>query len=111
MIVPCEKMILAVLSGDDVESLVYDLNEHGLYATMLSSTGGFLKKRSVTLMIGLEEKRLEEALEILKKHAGARLETAYLSPNGAVGMAAAPVKVYNGGITAFVMNVDRCVKY
>ncbi len=111
MLVPCEKMILAVLSGDDAESLVYDLGEHGFYSTMLSSTGGFLRKRSVTLMIGLEEKRLEEALEILKKHAGARLETAYLSPNGSVGMAAVPVKVYSGGIAAFVLNVDRCVKF
>ena len=63
-----DKMILAILQGDDYHDAVHSLNEHGFYATVLNSSGGFLKKRSVTLMIGLESARLDEALAILKKH-------------------------------------------
>lgn len=48
-----DKMILAILQGDDYHDAVHSLNEHGFYATVLNSSGGFLKKRSVTLMIGL----------------------------------------------------------
>lgn len=41
----CEKMVLAVLSGSDSAEVVHALNEHGFYATMLASTGGFLQKK------------------------------------------------------------------
>ncbi|UKI15134.1 MAG: cyclic-di-AMP receptor [Clostridiales bacterium] len=36
---------------------------------MLSSTGGFLKKKSVTLLIGVERAQVDTVLEILEKHA------------------------------------------
>lgn len=41
----CEKMIFAVLSGRDCAETVQDLNAHGFYATLLSTTGGFLRKK------------------------------------------------------------------
>ena len=47
------KLIFAVLQGDDYSETVYALNQHGISVTMLNSTGGFLKKRSVTVMIGV----------------------------------------------------------
>ena len=48
-----DKLILAVITGENPAETVLDLNRNGFYATMLSSTGGFLRKKSVTLMIGL----------------------------------------------------------
>ena len=48
------KLILAVLQGDDYHEVVYQLNQNGYYATLLHSSGGFLKKRSMTIMIGVE---------------------------------------------------------
>ena len=39
------KLILAVLQGDDYHEVVYQLNQKGYYATLLHSSGGFLKKR------------------------------------------------------------------
>ena len=41
----CNKMILAVISGDDYSNTVQHLNNEGIYATILSSTGGFLRKK------------------------------------------------------------------
>ena len=111
MEIMCEKMIMAVLSAEDASDLVRDLNAHGLYATMLSSSGGFLRKKNVTLLIGLAQARLEEALAILKKHAGERMETTLITTSGTAGMPAVPVKVQTGGIVAFVLNVESCVKY
>lgn len=111
MNVQCEKMIIAVLSASDSAEVVADLSEHGFYATLLSSTGGFLKKKSVTLMIGVEAASLDSALRILEKHAKTRVETTYITPQGAAGIPAMPVKVCSGGIVAFVMNVEKCIKY
>ena len=39
------KMVLAVLQGDDYADTVDELNRDGFSATILSSTGGFLKKK------------------------------------------------------------------
>ena len=38
------KLILSVLQGDDYDNTVSELNKAGFFVTMLSSTGGFLKK-------------------------------------------------------------------
>ena len=72
-----KKLILAVLQGDDYADTVDELNRGGFFATVLSSTGGFLKKKSMTLMIGVEEARLQGALDILKQCAGQRRQTVY----------------------------------
>ena len=55
------KLVLAVLQGSDSDNTIRNLNERGFMVTVLSSTGGFLKKKSTTVMIGVEEERLEEA--------------------------------------------------
>ena len=80
------KLVLAILQGEDYEDTVYELNQNGFFVTMLSSTGGFLKKHSTTIMIGVEEPRLDEVLDILKRRAGQRKATVYQSffyPHGA----------------------------
>ena len=43
-----DKLILTVLQGDDYDEVVDTLNQNGFFVTTLYSTGGFLKKRSVT---------------------------------------------------------------
>ena len=63
------KLVLAVLQGSDSDNTIRNLNEQGFMVTVLSSTGGFLKKKSTTVMIGVEEDRLDSALELLQKYA------------------------------------------
>ncbi len=66
------KMVLAVLQGADYNSVVNVLNQAGFFATLLHSSAGFLKRRSVTVMTGVDAARLNEALSILKERAGQR---------------------------------------
>ena len=105
-----DKLILAVITGENPAETVLDLNRNGFYATMLSSTGGFLRKKSVTLMIGLMKEDIETVLDILGKHSGAHAEVTYIDPAEA-GAKPAPVKVQEGGTVAFVLNVDRSLKF
>lgn len=104
-----EKLVLAILQGDDYPDTVKALNEHGYSVTLLNSSGGFLKKRSVTVMIGVEDARLQELKELLRTHSGSREETAFLQ--GGVGMPSMPVKLSTGGSVVFVLNVDSFEKY
>lgn len=49
------KLVLAVLQGSDSDNTIRNLNERGFMVTVLSSTGGFLKKKSTTVMIDLQQ--------------------------------------------------------
>lgn len=110
----CDKMILAVIQGDDYQDVITDLNQHGFYATVLESTGGFLKKQSVTLMVGLNHTRLEEALAILKQY-GQRTVTQYASFLTGNSMSpletAVPVSTRLGGVVLFVLDVDQFERF
>ena len=49
------KMIIAIIGSEDADDLVYELNQHSFFVTKLSTMGGFLKKKSTTLMLGVED--------------------------------------------------------
>ena len=110
-----DKLILAVVQGDDYERTVRELNQAGFFATLLSSTGGFLEKRSTTVMIGVDESRLEEVLEILRKYAGHRTEKSYQGvtvPRGEMpSVPPAPMEVLAGGAAVFILSLDEIRKF
>jgi len=111
-----QKMLIAVVQGDDYPDTVDALNRSGFFATVLSSTGGFLKKRSVTLMIGVEEHRVEAVMEVLRQCAGRRRQMTYSNfsissggPNPSIPMM--PVNMDVGGVVVFVMDLDDIQKF
>ena len=111
-----QKMLLAVIQGDDYPDTVDDLNRRGFFATVLSSTGGFLKKHSVTLMIGVEEHRVSDVLDVLKQCAGRRQQMTYPNlsmssggPNPSIPMM--PVQMSVGGVVVFIMDLDDIQKF
>mgnify|MGYP000783965434 CR=1 FL=1 len=102
------KLVLAVLQGSDSDNTIRNLNERGFMVTVLSSTGGFLKKKSTTVMIGVEEDLLDSALELLQKYAGRRKETVYQSvtmPHGEMSsVPPVPMEVMAGGFEWLAQN-------
>ena len=106
------KLVLAVLQGSDSDNTIRNLNERGFMVTVLSS---FLKKKSTTVMIGVEEDRLEEALDVLQKYAGHRKETVYQSvtmPHGEMSaVPPVPMEVMAGGAAVFIVSLDDIRKF
>ncbi len=111
------KLILAILQEEDYDQTVEMLNEKNFFVTKLSSSGGFLKKKNVTIMIGVEEERLPEVTEILEKYAGKRKITTYaMTSTGAEvrGINAGvtiPVEKQVGGVTMFTLSMDSLKKF
>ena len=56
------KMIFAILRSEDVDETVEELNSHKYWVTKLSTTGGFLKSKNVTLVIGTEDEKVPGAV-------------------------------------------------
>ena len=110
------KLILAVVQEDDYDATVSELNQNGFFVTMLSSTGGFWKKKNITIMLGVEESRLSEAMDILKRCAGKRKQTVYSSVSMpaagqyAAAMPSIPMNMEFGGVTVFVLDLERLEK-
>ena len=110
------KMILAIVSKEDELETSSQLMSKGFFVTKIATSGGFLKRKHVTLMIGTEDEKVDDAISLIQKFAGERKTVKYTNlaaPSGplAPGMNyTVPVNVEVGGRTLFVMNVERFEK-
>jgi uncharacterized protein YaaQ len=95
------KMILAIVQADDANNVTHALNEAGCRATRMASEGGWLKRENVTLMIGVEDHMVDQAIEAIRSVSKGR--TSQVSePKDAFQ---ASVKI--SGAIAFVMGVEQ----
>ncbi len=64
------KLILVVVRDIDTEPVLNTLLPKGFRVTRLASTGGFLRRGSTTLMIGVDEGQEAEVIDLLKSAVG-----------------------------------------
>jgi uncharacterized protein YaaQ len=62
------KMIVAILQDEDAETVTKALLSSDLSVTEIASTGGFLRQGSSTLMIGVENESVDEAIQIINNN-------------------------------------------
>ncbi|MFU0828550.1 MAG: Transcriptional regulator [Lachnoclostridium sp.] len=103
------KLILVIVRNIDSSRVMEGLNKHGFYVTKLASTGGFLREGNTTLMIGTEEEKVDEVIDIVKKECGPRQQI-ISNPVGPAEYTSMQVLVNVGGATIFVLDVDRFEK-
>jgi uncharacterized protein YaaQ len=107
------KLVIAVVQGEDAQRTVDALSFAGISSTRVSSTGGFLQQGNVTILVGIDEARVPEAVRIIRENC--RERSRYLSPvlptaDPGDFLAAFPVEVQVGGATVFVVPVDSFEK-
>jgi uncharacterized protein YaaQ len=59
------KLIIAILRDSDTEPVSQGLIVAGFRVTQIASTGGFLRRGSTTLMIGVEDGKVDQAIQII----------------------------------------------
>ena len=59
------KLILAIIQDHIAQDVLNELSENRVRATKLSSTGGFFKKGNTTILIGIEEEKLDRVKEMI----------------------------------------------
>ena len=107
------KLIIAIVQDEDTARLVNQLMKAGIGVTKLATTGGFLRAGNTTLLIGVEDDRLQSVLEIIEKVCKSRKQmTAAPAPVGGSGnvFTSFPMEVTVGGATIFVLTVDQFMK-
>ncbi len=63
------KMIIAIIRDQDNEPVSQALITGGFRVTRIASTGGFLRRGSSTLMIGVSDEKVDEAIQVIKDSA------------------------------------------
>jgi uncharacterized protein YaaQ len=104
------KLVVAVVQDKDSNRLSNALVKEGFRATKLASTGGFLRAGNTTFMIGTEDERVQEALEVIKSNCKIREQLVTpVSPMGGTtdSYIPFPVEVQVGGAAVFVLPVER----
>ena len=109
------KLIYAIIRNDNEDDVLAALNKERFQVTKLATTGGFLRKGNVTLMIGTDDDKVDACIDVTRKECGhsqrITVNMPYISGTSMVNYASMPMQVEVGGATIFVVNVDRFEKF
>lgn len=105
------KLVYAIVNDDDSNAVSSSLIEKGFEATRLSSTGGFLRRGNTTFLIGVEDERVDELIELVRTNSKQQRR---LLGSQSVGVpelfASNAIEVNMGGAVVFVTNIERFEK-
>ena len=104
------KLVVAVVHNEDAGALVDALLEAEHRATRLHSSGGFLKQSNATIIVGVDDDKVEAVLGIVRETCTSRTQVVNPMPPimepGEFFMPY-PLEVEVGGATVFVLTVER----
>jgi len=97
-------LMTVIVQEADVENVIASMNRLGLPVTRYSSTGSFLGRRNVTLLVGTFREQEENLKKAISRASRQRVE--FLpSPGQGADTTSTPVTI--GGATIFAFDVER----
>lgn len=108
------KLVITIIHDRDKTKISEMLVRSNFKFTKLASTGGFLREGNVTFLIGIEEARLDELMNLIKDSCQTREQyAAFIPPDaGPVGVfMPSAVKVLVGGAVTFVVDAERFERF
>ncbi|KOY79526.1 cyclic-di-AMP receptor [Apilactobacillus kunkeei] len=107
------KLLIVIVQNKDANKLQSAFAKNNVHQTKLSTTGGFLKSGNTTFMIGIEDERVNDVLDIIKNVSSKREQ--YMTPpvnlDGGVSDSSYPVKIEVGGATVMEMPMDNFYRF
>ena len=108
------KLLIAIVQDEDASKLISALMSEGYGVTKLATTGGFLRAGNTTLLIGVDDCKLDGAMDVIEKvcHSRKQIATAPTQMTaGRTNYAPCPVEVVVGGATVFQLSVEQFKKF
>jgi uncharacterized protein YaaQ len=104
------KLLVAVVHNEDARVLIDALLKHEFRATWLHSSGGFLKQSNATILVGVDDEKVDQIVSLIRENCKARTQTVSPIPPimepGEFFMPY-PIEVEVGGAVIFVLPIDR----
>jgi uncharacterized protein YaaQ len=102
------KLVYAIVNSDDSTNVQVALTSAGFSVTKLATTGGFLRAGNTTFIMGVDDEKVEEVIELIEKHSKRRTQMVSAGNTYSVGeYNTYPVEISVGGATVFVTNVEQ----
>jgi len=106
------KLVIAIVTSEDDASKVQKaLVKDRFFATRLKAKGNFLREGSATFLIGVNDEKVPEVLDIIEQNSRRRTK---IVPNTIVNefgaFSSLPIEVSVGGATVFILNVEQFAK-
>jgi uncharacterized protein YaaQ len=60
------KLVLAIIRGVDSSPVIDELVTQSFRVTRVASTGGFLRRGNVTLLVGVEDEQVQAVIDVLR---------------------------------------------
>ncbi len=100
-------ILLAVLQAQDADLVTSALRKFGVPAFELSSTGAFLGRKNVTLLLPVEITNVELVLSELKRNCRQRIEYVSMPIEGQPLPIPSPIPITVGGATIFILEIEQ----
>jgi uncharacterized protein YaaQ len=62
------KLIIAIIQDTDADNITQALTIENFRVTRIASTGGWLRHGVVTLLVGVEDERVQAAIQVMRKN-------------------------------------------
>lgn len=100
-------LVLAIIQRQDLAPLLVALRAHGYAATVLSTTGGFRRRPTATLLIAVADWQVRIVRGLLVAHCQERQEWRVVAPEHLDPHALPDPSVLVAGAIMFVMRIVR----
>ena len=60
------KLVIGIVNSDDAADLLAEITQASFQATKLATSGGFLRMGDATILVGVEDEKVEEVIGIFK---------------------------------------------
>ncbi len=102
------KLVITIVSSEDANHVEQALTQGGFSSTKLATTGGFLNAGNCTFLVGVDEEKVQDVIDVIRDCSHSRKETMAPTANMRYGYyPTAPVEVVVGGATIFVVDIER----
>ena len=104
------KLVVAVVHNEDARVLINALLTHKYRATWLHSSGGFLKQSNATILVGIEDDKVDDIVTLVHENCHSRKQVVSPIPpimEPGEFFLPYPLEVEVGGAVVFVLPVDR----
>lgn len=111
------KLAIIIANRNIERTLTDKLLAEKFVLTRIGSTGGFLRKKNITLLLGLAEERIDKLLSIVTSIASeknslisADAETPLATEAGLPDLPLGAAAVRTGGATVFILPVEKTLR-
>ena len=104
------KLIIAIVNHDDANAVTRALTQAGFSSTKLSTTGGFLMAGNATILIGVDEEKVQQVIDVIRDHSFSRKQMIPTTTEMSYGYyPSMPVEVTVGGATVSAQSFSPCL--